>query len=78
MINLQTVIGQIDPAEIFAFIEGLSYPITKEDVVEKAREQGIDETVVHDINTAAEEAFQNAGELIRVLQRNDYLAHMMD
>lgn len=58
---------RVNPAVVQKFLAGISYPCSKEELIDHARGQGADENVIQMLESFSQETFNSAADVSRAI-----------
>lgn len=61
----------VDPMQIQKFLTGVSYPATKEELIEIAREEGADDKVLSTLESIQEDNFESPNDVAEALNNSN-------
>jgi hypothetical protein len=57
----------VNPIQVQKYLSGMSYPASKQDIVEKARQEGADETTLAALEKMPDESFETPADVSQAL-----------
>jgi hypothetical protein len=63
--------AKVNPIQVQKFLGGIDYPATKEDLVNRAKEQGADENVVSALQNLSTDNFNSPNDVSEALGKSE-------
>ncbi len=55
--------SMVNPVQVQKFLSGVNYPVSKEDLIRKAKEEGADENVIKTLEDIQQEEFNSPADV---------------
>ncbi len=59
----------VSPVQVQRFLSGIDYPVSKEDLVNHARDKGADENIIEALEKLPEQTYESANDVSQAIGR---------